>query len=286
VSINCAAIPDSLLESELFGCERGAFTGAEFARCGHLSAAGGGTVLLDEIGEMTPYAQVKILRALDTREIYRVGSTRKVPLDLRVIAATNQDLDGLIDAGKFRRDLYYRLNVSRVLAVEPNPRLSELLALSLEVNGLTTQTTIVQKAVTDGRTARVRLVVPNRRAACATICREATATDQVVDVAASSVDQLTAEWPQVDLVKVDAEGAEDLIWRGMHRTIERNPGLLVLLEFVPSRYRDPCSFVREIQKAGFSLREVGYDSEIVPVSEGELIQGDEDEGRMLFLRRE
>ena len=286
MSINCAAIPDSLLESELFGCERGAFTGAEFARPGHLSAAGGGTVLLDEIGEMTPYAQVKILRALDTREIYRVGSTRKVPLDLRVIAATNQDLDGLIDAGKFRRDLYYRLNVSRVLAVEPNPRLSELLALSLEVNGLTTQTTIVQKAATDGRTARVRLVVPNRRGACATICREATATDQVVDVAASSVDQLTAEWPQVDLVKVDAEGAEDLIWRGMHRTIERNPGLLVLLEFVPSRYRDPCSFVREIQKAGFSLREVGYDSEIVPVSEAELIQGDEDEGRMLFLRRE
>ena len=114
VSINCAAIPDSLLESELFGCERGAFTGAEFARPGHLSAAGGGTVLLDEIGEMTPYAQVKILRALDTREIYRLGSTRKVPLDLRVIAATNQDLDGLIAAGKFRRDLYYRLNVSRV----------------------------------------------------------------------------------------------------------------------------------------------------------------------------
>ena len=114
VSINCAAIPDSLLESELFGCERGAFTGAEVARPGHLSAAGGGTVLLDEIGEMTPYAQVKILRALDTREIYRLGSTRKVPLDLRVLAATNQDLDGLIDAGTFRRDLYYRLNVSRV----------------------------------------------------------------------------------------------------------------------------------------------------------------------------
>ena len=114
VSINCAAIPDSLLESELFGCERGAFTGAETARPGHLSAAGGGTVLFDEIGEMTPYAQVKILRALDTREIYRLGSTRKVPLDLRVVAATNQDLDVLMDAGKFRRDLYYRLNVSRV----------------------------------------------------------------------------------------------------------------------------------------------------------------------------
>jgi len=114
VSINCAAIPDSLLESELFGCERGAFTGADAARPGHLSAAAGGTVLLDEIGEMTPYAQVKILRALDTREIYRLGSTRKITLDLRVIAATNQDLERLIAAGKFRRDLYYRLNVSRI----------------------------------------------------------------------------------------------------------------------------------------------------------------------------
>ena len=114
VSINCAAIPDSLLESELFGCERGAFTGAETARPGHLSAANGGTVLLDEIGEITPYAQVKLLRALDTREIYRLGGTRKLSLDIRVITATNQDLDRLIDAGRFRRDLYYRLNVSRV----------------------------------------------------------------------------------------------------------------------------------------------------------------------------
>jgi DNA-binding NtrC family response regulator len=114
VSINCAAIPDTLLESELFGHERGAFTGADRARAGHLSAASGGTVLFDEIGEMTPYAQVKILRALDAREIYRLGSTRKLPLDVRVIAATNQDLDQLIDAGRFRRDLYYRLNVSHV----------------------------------------------------------------------------------------------------------------------------------------------------------------------------
>jgi DNA-binding NtrC family response regulator len=114
VSINCAAIPDSLLESELFGYERGAFTGAITARDGHLRAADGGTVLLDEIGEMTPFAQAKLLRALDTREIYRLGSTRKLPLDVRVIAATNQDLDVLMEEGRFRRDLYYRLNVARV----------------------------------------------------------------------------------------------------------------------------------------------------------------------------
>lgn len=114
VSINCAAIPDSLLESELFGYERGAFTGADSARAGHLTAAAGGTVLLDEIGEMTPYAQAKILRALDTREIYRLGSTQRQRLDIRVAAATNQDLDRRIEDGRFRRDLYYRLNVSRI----------------------------------------------------------------------------------------------------------------------------------------------------------------------------
>jgi DNA-binding NtrC family response regulator len=114
VCINCAAIPDTLLESELFGWERGAFTGAGQARAGYFSAANGGTVLLDEIGEMTPYAQAKILRALDCREIYRLGATRSLPLDIRVIAATNQNLEGLIDEGKFRRDLYYRLRVSHI----------------------------------------------------------------------------------------------------------------------------------------------------------------------------
>jgi DNA-binding NtrC family response regulator len=114
VSINCAAIPDSLLESELFGYERGAFTGANTVRDGHLRAADGGSALLDEIGEMTPFAQAKILRALDAREIYRLGSTRRLPLNVRVIAATNQDLDALMEEGRFRRDLYYRLNVARV----------------------------------------------------------------------------------------------------------------------------------------------------------------------------
>jgi DNA-binding NtrC family response regulator len=114
VSINCAAIPDSLLESELFGYERGAFTGAQTGHEGHLRAADGGTLLLDEIGDMSPLAQAKILRALDAREIYRLGSTKRLPLDVRVIAATNQDLSRLVDEGKFRKDLYYRLNVVRV----------------------------------------------------------------------------------------------------------------------------------------------------------------------------
>jgi DNA-binding NtrC family response regulator len=114
VCINCAAIPDTLLESELFGWERGAFTGATSARAGHFSAASGGTLLLDEVGEMTPYAQTKILRALDRREIYRLGSTQRIPLDVRVVAATNQNLEQLVEEHRFRRDLFYRLHVSRI----------------------------------------------------------------------------------------------------------------------------------------------------------------------------
>jgi DNA-binding NtrC family response regulator len=114
VSVNCAAIPDTLLESELFGYERGAFTGANTARDGHLRAADGGSVLLDEIGEMSAFAQAKILRALDTREVCRLGSTKSLPLNVRMIAATNQDLDLLMDQHRFRPDLYYRLNVARV----------------------------------------------------------------------------------------------------------------------------------------------------------------------------
>ena len=174
----------------------------------------------------------------------------------------------------------------RVVAVEPNPRLSALLALSVEVNGFTAQTTIVQKAATDGRSPCVRLVVPRRRGACATICREATSADEVVDVQAVSLDELTAGWPRVDLVKVDAEGAEDAIWRGMRRTIEHHPAIAIVLEFVPSRYRDPAGFVREIQHAGFVLREISHDSELADVSDDDLLRDEGEEGRMLFLRRE
>jgi DNA-binding NtrC family response regulator len=114
VCVNCAAIPDTLLESELFGFERGAFTGAHAARSGKLQQADGGTIFFDEIGDMSPTAQPKILRALETREIQRVGGRGSVPVDLRVIAATNQELDRKVREGQFREDLFYRLNVARI----------------------------------------------------------------------------------------------------------------------------------------------------------------------------
>src|SRR4029077_20354921 len=109
-----AAIPESLLESELFGHAKGAFTGADQFRDGLFTSADGGTIFLDEIGDMSLCAQAKILRVIEKREVCRVGSNRGTQLDIRFVAATNQDIEAMSNHATFRKDLYFRLNVARI----------------------------------------------------------------------------------------------------------------------------------------------------------------------------
>jgi DNA-binding NtrC family response regulator len=129
VHINCAAIPDTLLESELFGYERGAFTGASSFKEGTLKLADGGTVFFDEIGDMSPYAQAKMLRAIEAREVRRLGGKSAVALNIRIVAATNRDLSQLIAEGRFRSDLYFRLAVANVHLPPLRSRKEDLLEL-------------------------------------------------------------------------------------------------------------------------------------------------------------
>ncbi len=130
VAINCAAFPESLLESELFGYEKGAFTGAERTKQGRFELAQGGSLFLDEIGEMPLPMQVKLLRVLEERKIERLGSIKEIALDIRIIAATNRDLDKLVEEQRFREDLYYRLNVIRVHLPPLRERTGDILLLA------------------------------------------------------------------------------------------------------------------------------------------------------------
>jgi DNA-binding NtrC family response regulator len=131
VAVNCAALVDSLLESELFGHERGAFTGAEQRKLGRFEVAHGGTLLLDEIGEISPAMQAKLLRVLQTGAFERVGGERTIKSDVRLIAATNRRLDAEVRAGKFRADLYYRLNVVRIEVPSLRDRVEDVPLLAI-----------------------------------------------------------------------------------------------------------------------------------------------------------
>lgn len=173
----------------------------------------------------------------------------------------------------------------RVLAVEPNPRLTSLLELSAEVNGFAERTRVLARAAFDADAERLRLAVPRGRWMDATLCREPAPGEEAVEVESATLDTLTADWPRVDLVKIDAEGAEEAIWRGMRRTLERHREIRVVMELRCSRYEDPRRFVRQILDAGFPLRHVAYDGELHDATEEQVLHERPDEDWMLYLCR-
>jgi len=130
--VNCGAIPQGIFESEVFGHERGSFTGADRKRTGYFEQAQGGTLVLDEIGEMPMESQVKLLRILESREVMRVGSSKPVPVDVRVLAATNVDLAGAVANGEFRHDLYFRLKAVTIQIPPLRERVGDIPVLAIQ----------------------------------------------------------------------------------------------------------------------------------------------------------
>jgi FkbM family methyltransferase len=175
----------------------------------------------------------------------------------------------------------------KVLAVEPNPRLAGLLRRNVVVNGFSRTAALLEKAIAEANAGKVSFVVPEgHRSMNGTLCIEAAEGDRVYEVETVTLDDAIAEWPRVDLIKIDAEGAEYRIWPGMRRTLERNRDVTVVMEVNSVKYRDPHAFVRAITDAGFRLRYIDDDAEIRAISAAELIADLSGRDRMLFLRRD
>ena len=172
----------------------------------------------------------------------------------------------------------------RVVPVEPTPRLAGLLRETLDTNGFA-RVPVVQKAASASDGERLRLVIPPRRSLNARLSEQAGPDDLVVDVESVTIDALTADWPRVDLIKIDVEGAEEDVWRGMQRTVADNPDLVVILELNVDRYGDARAFLGSIEEAGFVLRYIDVDTEVKNVTVEELLTRQVGVDWMLYLER-
>jgi FkbM family methyltransferase len=173
----------------------------------------------------------------------------------------------------------------RLLAAEPNPQLVKLLERTVEVNGFGGHATVLQKAIFDVDDKIVKLVIPPGQGRNASVCFDAPAADNVVEVETVTLDKLTRDWPRVDLIKVDAEGAEEAIWRGMRNTVRNNRDISIVMEFNCLRYSNPRGFLQDIQTEGFSLRYIDYDAEIKSLTVDQCLTERPSEDWMLFLKR-
>lgn len=173
----------------------------------------------------------------------------------------------------------------RVLAVEPNSQLTHMMELSVEVNGFQRNTTILQKAAYDRDLQTVKLMMPKNRWLGSTLSREATASDDVVEVETVTIDRETRDWPSVDLIKIDAEGSEEKIWHGMTETLKRNHDITLIMEINCARYRDAVKFLHEIQNQGFRLQHIDYNATIQTASIEQVLTTRLGEDWTLFLRR-
>jgi len=249
VSINCAAIPEGLLESELFGYERGAFTGAHAAREGKLQYAQGGTLFLDEVGDMNLYAQAKILRVIESRKVQRLGANRDVAVNIRIIAATNQNIEQITSQQKFRQDLYFRLNVARLHAATRLERqVAPILAGTADMTGLVN---------------RFLLELPRRK--CWTVSRPLHSTMYAGDVPGGTLVFRRSIWasgirfPDISLAE-DAAFLREALWRG-HRLarVDDDGGLFLYVrhgantwQFEAGTFINPAGWSESMPPSGFS----------------------------------
>jgi FkbM family methyltransferase len=172
----------------------------------------------------------------------------------------------------------------RVVPVEPTPRLVELLRQTLDVNGFP-DVDVVAKAASDSDGEALQLVIPARRSMNASLRAEVGDSDEAVRVESVTIDSITRDWPRVDLIKIDVEGAEESVWRGMQRTIADHAGIVVLLELNVARYDDPRGFLSVIEEAGFRLRYIDTDADVKDASVEELLRRQVGQDWMLYLAR-